>query len=266
PRLPRPDRAVRGRLAAVPAGPPLDDDVVPAPAAVARLAGEAPVRAVWRNEVGGLTFAIGEPPARYVKWLPAGVDPALADLAAEAARLRWAGPHTPVPEVLDLGADGDGSWLVTRAIRGTSAVDPRWRAEPATAVRAIARGLRSMHEELPVEACPFDWSPAHRLGHLQPAFEHRRDELSTPPPADLLVVCHGDPCAPNTLLDDAGRWVAHVDLGALGVADRWADLAVATMSLGWNYGEGWEPAFFDAYGVEPDPERITYHRRLWDST
>jgi len=194
------------------------------------------------------------------------VDPAVADVAGEADRLRWAGPHTPVPEVLDLGADPEGSWLVTRAIRGASAVDPRWLADPAPAVRAIALGLRALHEDLPAEGCPFDWSPAHRLVHLQPAFEHLRSELAAPPPVDALVVCHGDPCAPNTLLDDAGRWVGHVDLGALGVADRWADLAVATMSLGWNYGEGWEPAFFAAYGIEPDGDRITYYRRLWDST
>lgn len=250
----------------MPAGPPLDDDVVHVAPAVARLAGHGPLRAVWRNELGGLAFAIGEPPERFVKWLPAGVAPAVADLAAEAVRLRWAGAYTPVPEVLELGRDDDGSWLVTRAIRGTSAVDPRWLAEPAPAVRAIAHGLRALHDDLPVEACPFDWSPAHRLRHLQPAFEHRRHELSTPPSPDRLVVCHGDACAPNTLLDDAGGWVAHVDLGALGVADRWADLAVATMSLQRNFGEGWEPAFFEAYGVEPDAERITYHRWLWDST
>ena len=47
------------------------------------------------------------------------------------------------------------------------------------------------------------------------------------PRIDRLVVCHGDACAPNTLLHDDGRFAAHVDLGSLGVADRWADIAVA---------------------------------------
>ena len=88
--------------------------------------------------------------------------------------------------------------------------------------------------------------------------------LENPPPIDRLVVCHGDACAPNTLLDSAGRWTAHDDLGSLGVADRWADLAVACWSLEWNYGDGWEPTLLDAYGIEPDSNRTAYYRLIWD--
>jgi len=50
----------------------------------------------------------------------------------------------------------------------------------------------------------------------------------------------------------------------LGVADRWADLAIATWSTTWNYGPGWETPLLDAYGVAPDPERSRYYRLLWD--
>ncbi len=71
-------------------------------------------------------------------------------------------------------------------------------------------------------------------------------------------------CAPNTLLTDDGRWSGHVDLGSLGVADRWADLAVATWSTEWNYAPGWQEFLLEAYGTEPDPERISYYRLLWD--
>lgn len=90
--------------------------------------------------------------------------------------------------------------------------------------------------------------------------------LGDAPPNDRLVVCHGDPCVPNTLLLDDGTWSGHVDLDALGTADRWADLAVGTMSLGWNYGDGWEDEYFDAYGIDPDPGRIAYYRALWNAT
>ena len=84
------------------------------------------------------------------------------------------------------------------------------------------------------------------------------------PPVDRLVVCHGDACAPNTLLDDDGHWMGHVDLGRVGVADRWADLAVATWSTVWNYGPGYEDRLLAAYGIAPDPDRTEFYRWLWD--
>ncbi len=31
----------------------------------------------------------------------------------------------------------------------------------------------------------------------------------------------------------------------------------------WNYGPGWEAVLLDAYGVDPDDDRIAYYRRLW---
>jgi aminoglycoside phosphotransferase (APT) family kinase protein len=84
------------------------------------------------------------------------------------------------------------------------------------------------------------------------------------PPPDRLVVCHGDACSPNTLITEDGRCSGHVDLGELGVADRWADLAVATWSTEWNYGPGWEDLLLSAYGVPRDPDRTRYYCLLWD--
>lgn len=81
------------------------------------------------------------------------------------------------------------------------------------------------------------------------------DELRVIPSEDL-VVCHGDACAPNTLIDESGKWVAHVDLGNLGVGDRWADLAILTWSTRWNYGEGWEMNVYISYGIEPAWKRF----------
>jgi len=61
---------------------------------------------------------------------------------------------------------------------------------------------------------------------------------------------------------DDGRWSAHVDLGDLGLADRWADLAIATWNVTLNYGPGWESLLLDAYGVAADAARIEYYRLL----
>jgi kanamycin kinase len=254
----------------------------PVPAPVAAVAAGAPLREVWENELGGRTFEVGAGAGRhFVKWTPAtsGID-----LADEVARLGWAVAFTPVPRVLGQGADDAGSWIVMSALPGECAVGERWLAEPATAVAAIGEGLRAMHEALPAAGCPFSWMAEDRValarrraaeGRLDPAAwddMHRPlgvdgalDRLAEIPPADRLVVCHGDACAPNTLITDDGRWSGHVDLGELGVADRWADLAIATWSTQWNYGPGWERRLLDAYGVRPDPDRTRYYRLLWET-
>ena len=214
------------------------------------MAGVAAIRPVWRNELGGVTFQLGEGSGRrFVKWQPPGVS---IDLPAEAVRLSWAGKFTPVPRVLELGADGQGDWMLTEGVPGDTAVAERWLVEPRPAVVAIGEGLRAFHDALPVADCPFRWHPEG---------EHPTPEVEP----EQLVVCHGDACAPNTLVDPSGRWAGHVDLGALGAGDRWADLAIATWSTQWNYGPGWEDTLLAAYGVAPDPERIRLYRELWGS-
>jgi kanamycin kinase len=245
---------------------------VPVPAAVLRVAAGRPLRPVWTNVLGGLTYEIRG--HCFVKWAPIG-----ADLGPEAERLAWAAPFAAVPRLLDHGADDDGSWLVTVPLAGTSAVEDRWRAEPERAVEAVGEGLRALHDALPVDRCPFSWDVATRRARVHdPDPELWHDEhggltptealriLDDPPEPDRPVVCHGDACVPNTLIADDGVWAGHVDLGDLGVADRWADLAVATWSTVWNYGRGHERRLLDAYGVAPDPERTFFYRLLWDLT
>ena len=41
---------------------------------------------------------------------------------------------------------------------------------------------------------------------------------------------------------------------------------VATYSLGWNYGDGFEGDLLDAYEIEPDEECTAFYRALWDAT
>jgi kanamycin kinase len=255
---------------------------VPTPPAIAiELAAGRPITLVWQNEVDGLTFEVGRGRDRcFVKWTPASSG---VDLERERVRLDWVGRFAVVPAVIDHGRDSNGSWLVTRALRGTNAVADRWKADPATAVAAIGLGLRRLHDGVPVAECPFEWSHRQRIaeirtraarGAIDPErwnVDHRELDLERAlavlehaPEIDRLVVCHGDACAPNTLIDDDGQFCGHVDVGALGVADRWADLAIATWSTGWNYGPGWEAALLEAYGVTHDEARTRFYRLLQD--
>jgi kanamycin kinase len=140
-----------------------------------------------------------------------------------------------------------------------------------------------MHDTLPVGACPFQLSAERRVAdtrrradqgeigigrwhqvHQPLGIDRALELVANIPAVDKLVVCHGDSCAPNTMVSDDGQFSGHVDLGDLGIADRWADLAIATWSTEWNYGPGWESLLLDAYGISPDPDRTRYYRLLWD--
>lgn len=247
------------------AGPPSPGTAVPAELETALDAwnlGAAQLRPVWRNGVGGLTYAVaheetGNSADFYVKWNPQGSGESLGN---EAARLRWLHGRHPAPEIAGLiGIDG-AEIMLTCALPGESAVAEQWKRDPEAALRALGAGLRQLHS-VALDDCPFDWGVASRMrvGRVTPT------SVGEALPIDQLVICQGDPCAPNTLLGADGNFLAHVDLGRLGVADRWADLAVMSMSLAWNYSEFDEAVFWDAYGVEPDHARIDYYRGLWNA-
>ena len=236
------------------AGVPDHADVPPL---VAGLSGGEHARAVWLNGVGGLTFAL---PGRHAKWQRGSA----VDLAEEAARLEWAGSYVQAPRVVSFAREGDEQLLVTETVPGVSAVLEPWRSRPADSARALGAGLRAFHDALPVAECPWTWSTGERLARV--ADPEARERLAAADPGiSRLVVCHGDACAPNTLLGSDGRASAHVDLGDLGVGELWADLAVLAMSVTWNYGPGFEDEVYRGYGIDPDPARIAFYRALWNA-
>lgn len=263
----------------MPAGEPSPDVALPV-SLQALMAGRS-ARLVWKNEVGGLTFEVGGPAERcFVKWTPttSGID-----LGEEVARLDWAVAFTPVPRVLDQGADDVGSWIVTSALPGENAVSEHWRAQPGLAVAAIGRGLRALHDALPVASCPFRWSAADRVkdaqrraaaGRLDSAQWHEvhrtlsveRVCRSWPMPRRSIswwsatgTHVRPTPCSTRTAaVPDTSTWARWVSATA-GPTSRWPPGAPS-----WNYGPGWEDTLLTAYGVDPDSERTAYYRLLWD--
>jgi kanamycin kinase len=196
----------------------------PPPIPAAALRGMAGWRrtVVWRFLPQVTTWRLEGPDAE-VRYLKVSQLGQRASLADERERLEWAAASVPVPRVLGHGSDGYDEWPL------------------------LAAGLRRFHDALPVAGCPFGGR----------ASRDRR-----PPGDEDLVVCHGDYCLPNVLID-AWQVSGFVDLGELGVADRWADLTTATWSVTRNLGPGWEPLFLASYGAAPDPAKRAFYRRLY---
>ncbi|MGV0811451.1 APH(3'') family aminoglycoside O-phosphotransferase [Mycolicibacterium boenickei] len=187
--------------------------------------------------------------SRYAKRVgPAAV----ADLATERDRVSWAHDHgLPVPAVIDWGVTEDGgAFLITSAVGGVAA-DQLTESGLRAAWPSVVAAVRALHG-LEVDDCPYrrdldDMLSRARAvvaaGAVNPEF--LRDEDRDVPAAALLarvegeadvrrrqesadrVVCHGDLCLPNLLIDHERHTVeGFIDLGRLGVADRHADLAL----------------------------------------
>lgn len=216
---------------------------------------------------------------RFAKTSFSGVYPSLEE---ERARIVWAEPHIPVPHVVDFGTDEGVDWLLMDALPGVDA--SKCKEDQEAIVRALGEGLRRFHEVGPVDACPFDFSLDPALAHCKARIDAGVEEweglhddfkpehtpqtaleelFATRPSSEDLVVCHGDYCFPNMLIED-GVVTGYIDLGELGVADRWWDIAVGAWSVTWNVDPKWEPVFYEAYGVEPDPARIRFYRLMYD--
>ena len=201
------------------------------------------------------------------------------DLVGEGERLTWLRAHgIPAAEVLDCRP----GFLLTAEIPGRSAAED-WPAERRPAVMdALAAVTRALHA-LPVNECPFDRRlavavPTALAADLDGAVLDAersgwsRDRLvaellATRPDEEDPVVCHGDLCLPNVLLDpETAQVTGVVDVGRLGVADRWADLAVATRSITSDLNPQFGPADADRYlaryGIAPDQKKIDFYRLL----
>ncbi|WP_419993997.1 APH(3'') family aminoglycoside O-phosphotransferase [Streptomyces boninensis] len=248
-------------------------------------AGWSPVPA---GESGASVFRSADA-TRYAKCVPAA---SAADLKAERDRSAWLSDQgVPGPRVLDWRSTDAGACLVTSAVSGIPA-DQLPPDDLRAAWEHIADAVRRLHEA-PASQCPFRWGldamitmahdvvardavttaflpvdqqqtpPAELLDRLTPQIPHRRAQEA----ADL-VVCHGDLCLPNIILDPHTLDVAgFIDLGRLGLADRYADLAL----LLTNARETWpdeqqaqaaDTAFATRYGTALDHDRLRFYLHL----
>lgn len=238
---------------------------------------------------GALVYRLDGPTDLYVKVgnLTSNRD-AGDGLDAEAERLLWlAKTGLPGPEVVEYDTSEESAWLITTAVPGRSAAED-WPAEQRTrVVDALADFTRTLHD-LPVNDCPYERS----LSVLMPAADHAvrqdvvdldrldpnfadwtpqrlLDELyATVPASEDFVVCHGDLCLPNVLLDpDTLTVTGLIDVGRLGRADRYSDIALATRSIvsaqNPQYDIHHADRYLTRYGIEQaDTKRVAFYRLL----
>lgn len=196
-------------------------------------------------------------------------------LDAEADRLRWLGiAGLPVPEVVEYGTQDDYSWLVTTEVPGRSAA-AAWPSDQREKVIDALADITQILHGLNIEDCPYDRSLAVTMpaairasGQTGTSLQLLDSSYATFPHDEDLVVCHGDLCLPNVIINPTKSTVAGlIDVGRLGRADRYADLAVTSRSIESTQNPQFGPEHSARYlarcGVQPiDTDRVTFYRLL----
>jgi aminoglycoside 3'-phosphotransferase II len=252
-----------------------------------------PLRSLLMDEVREIEVSGGMSGARVARLVTPGQPdrilkeaPVTSDggVDAEVARLRWLATTSlseRVPRVVSFASGPPIDRLVMTALPGASATD--WEGDEVDLATLFGRALRDVHVTLDPDACPFDARLACRIPMLERAVaeglvddtqfeaEHLgrtandvlEQVLRERPGSEDIVVTHGDWTLDNVIVDDDGSW-GFIDVGGLGLACRWYDLAIGARSIRHELDERGRAdsavdAFFDAYGVEPNDELMRYY-------
>ena len=207
------------------------------------------------------------------------------ELLAEKERLAWLQGRLPVPQVYAFNGENERSFLLLSEIPGLESCDATFERDIPTIVRLLAEGLRLIHS-IEIADCPFDRGLDHTIALAkrrveaglvdESDFDEERRQmrasklfetlLKSRPASKDVVFTHGDYCLPNILIEPSPpppRIVGFIDWGRAGIADRYQDLALAARSLAYNFGPGWEPLLWEAYGLQTvDAAKVEFYELL----
>lgn len=234
------------------------------------------------GESGSLVYRLRGQSNEPDLYLKLGRGPAALDVTDEMVRLNWLARYVPVPAVQHFVASPDEAWLLMTGLPGRTAYQ-LLQAEPenrASVVDALARFLRRLHD-IPAENCPFNSDRRLRLSQARERMvaglvdvddfndEHKgwtaqevwNEMIALQPFAPDPVVTHGDFSLDNILLE--GQEIAGcIDVGRVGIADRYQDLAILWNCLG-EFDATLQQRLLATYGIDqPDKSKLRFHLGL----
>ncbi|MEZ4712917.1 MAG: APH(3') family aminoglycoside O-phosphotransferase [Caldilineaceae bacterium] len=216
-------------------------------------------------------------------FLKIGPPTGIVGIRDEMQRLQWLAGRLPVPAPLAYAEAEGQCYLLTTGLPGENVADlaALLHADRGRWVTLLAQGLRHFHAQS-WQDCPFD----HRFGamfelarqhvqlglvdedefddvrHGRRAAELLAELVQMAPQSEEICLTHGDYCMPNIIVDN-DCVTGFVDLGRMGIGDRYRDLALAQRSLDYNGCTDLIPLFFQVYGLpNPDAEKLHLYQLL----
>ncbi len=207
---------------------------------------------------------------------------------------KWLENSIPVPKILAYCVESETAYTLMSKITGKMLCDETYLNNPKTLIHIAAEGMKLLWNT-DISDCPYKVSRLEeRLKEARYNVENGLvDEDNVEPetfgpggfsnpmellcwlehnrPEEDIVLTHGDFCLPNIFANE-DRLSGFIDIGKMGPADRWQDVAIALRSLKHNFDGifatgvqrfDFEPKMLlDELGIEMDEEKNRYYMLL----
>jgi len=175
----------------------------------------------------------------------------------EYLMVNWLNHQIPIPSIpVYSKKDGFAYTLMTK-VEGDMLCTKEYMKEPEVIIKMVAQAIKKLWE-IDVKNCPHktsrlvnrikaaEFNVANGLvdiDNVEPetfgteGFKNPEELLKwlkCNRPKEDIVLTHGDFCLPNIFVKD-GNISGFIDLGKMGPADRWQDIAIAIRSLEHNF-------------------------------
>ena len=217
------------------------------------------------------------------------IRPETEETKSECTMLAWLDGKVPVPKILFHACENGTDYLLMSKVNGKMSCDKAYMEHPRELVSMLAKALKLLWK-VDVTDCPETWDLKRKLPitkqnvdrnlvdmeNVEPeTFEEQGFKnpqelyewlIENQPKEDRMLV-HGDFCLPNIFFAD-DEITGFIDIGRMGIGDKWQDIALCYRSLKHNFGgkytskiyEDFNPdILFEELGIEPDWDKIKYY-------
>ena len=211
------------------------------------------------------------------------------DIDSTIQMMQWLVGKIPVPKVICHESLDGMSYLLMSKVDGKMSCDEYYFEHPHEMTALLAEGLKMLwnvdisdcprQRDLDCELEEAEYRVKNNLVDVKRAEPNTFGKNGFQSPAHLLewlkghkpayepVLSHGDFCLPNIFFDN-GKISGFIDLGDMGVGDKWRDIALCWRSLKHNFDgsfggkvyEDFNPdMIFEKLEMEPDYNKLRYY-------
>ncbi len=204
----------------------------------------------------------------------------------EANNLHWLKQHIMVPTVYDFGKVDDIYYCIMEKLPGVMFQENTFD-NPKSMIIEFSKALRRFHS-IDYSKLPHNHSLKDKLMQIEMDYKNNKltntyfeKELQDKSVTEIyellrsldiieddLVLCHGDPCMPNIIVDSGN--IGYIDVVGIGICDRYLDLSIAIRTLRYNiemsgneFTRGHVLLFLKSYGIKKfNKQKFIYYLLL----